>query len=46
MFVMFGSTKNLPYTTSYGIEALFTFAIAIFLLFAVKDAKIEKKIVE
>eukprot|EP00347_Sterkiella_histriomuscorum_P013627 403363997 len=46
IFVMFGSTKHLPYTYSYAIEAIFTFIIAVFLLFAVQDRKIDKKHVQ
>ena len=46
MFVMFSLTKEMPYTQSYTIEALFTFCMALFFLFAVKDGKIEKKHVE
>ena len=46
MFVMFGVTRNYPYTTSYSISSSFTFLVAVFLLFTIKNAKYEQKQVQ
>ena len=46
MFVMFGSTKNYSYVVSYSVSSSFTFLIALFLFFTIKNARYEKKQVQ
>lgn len=43
MFILFGLTKELTYTVSYGIVGAITFILGLFLLFTVKNANFEKK---
>lgn len=44
MFVIFTLTKDLDYKLSFGIAGAFCFLIAVFIFFAVKDVRINKKI--
>lgn len=43
MFVMFGVTSSYTYKLSYSISSSFTFLMALFLLFAVRNARYENK---
>ena len=44
MFIVFGLTKDLDYKISFGIAGGLCFLIALFILFAVKDVKYNKKV--
>ena len=46
IFVLFTTTTSLDYKVSFGIASGVAFVIAVFLLFAIKDGKIDKKHVE
>ena len=46
MFGIFTITKNMDYKLSFGISGAICFILAIFIFFAVKDVRINKKVEE
>lgn len=46
LFLTFGLTHDLDYKVSFAISSGICLAIAFYLLYAIKDGKIEKKTVE